>query len=135
MWSSSILNFFFNSQICVVYAIVVLFHYNLFIPGKNSVLASSLSLSELLLRIDSMVLSGLLSKGEASELRKKWMESKVTIHDALGDIHHKTDEQLLSDLRTISEKITRCVHNQYCLLLEASVFCDFCQYVLWIVIM
>ncbi|KAJ4776332.1 Glycogen synthase [Rhynchospora pubera] len=77
------------------------------LQGRNSAGAPSLSLCELLLRIDSMVISGLLSKGDASELRKKFMESKVAIHDALGDIHHKTDGQLLSELHKISEKITK----------------------------
>ncbi|KAJ3691462.1 hypothetical protein LUZ61_020626 [Rhynchospora tenuis] len=77
------------------------------LEGRNSAPAPSLSLCELLLRIDSMVISGLLSKGEASELRKKFMESTVAIHDALGDIHHKADTQLLSELHKISEKITK----------------------------
>lgn len=80
--------------------------------GKNSVPASSLSLCELLLRIDSMVISGLLSKGEASELRNKLMENKVSIHNAISDIHQKTDMQLLSELGTISEKITRYIKKK-----------------------
>jgi hypothetical protein len=100
-------------QFCAVYSIVVFFCCFLFLSGKNSVPASSLSLCELLLRVDSMVISGLLSKGEAFELRNKLLESKFAIHDAFEDIYHKADTELLSELRTISEKSTKYVRKQY----------------------
>ncbi|XP_038971224.1 glycogen synthase-like isoform X1 [Phoenix dactylifera] len=65
------------------------------------------SFSELLLRIDSMVLSGMIGTSEASDIRKKVMDRKDNIPDVFHDIQQKTDMELLSELRQFSEKTMR----------------------------
>ncbi|XP_072993068.1 uncharacterized protein [Typha latifolia] len=63
------------------------------------------SFCELLLRIDSMVVSGMVGTREASDLRKKVMDNRIMMHNAFYGIHHKTDMELLSELRQFSEKM------------------------------
>ncbi|XP_026665524.2 probable starch synthase 4, chloroplastic/amyloplastic isoform X3 [Phoenix dactylifera] len=65
------------------------------------------SFSELLLRIDSMVLLGMIGTSEASDIRKKVMDRKDNIPDVFHDIQQKTDMELLSELRQFSEKTMR----------------------------
>ncbi|KAL5143179.1 putative starch synthase 4, chloroplastic/amyloplastic [Glycine soja] len=55
--------------------------------------------SELLLRIDTMVLSSMISAGEASELRSLVMNYKVSPPDVFNIISHKKDPELLGELQ------------------------------------
>ncbi|KHN38917.1 Glycogen synthase [Glycine soja] len=59
--------------------------------------------SELLLRIDTMVLSSMISAGEASELRSLVMNYKVSPPDVFNIISHKKDPELLGELRRFSD--------------------------------
>ncbi|KAG5067801.1 hypothetical protein JHK85_000178 [Glycine max] len=59
--------------------------------------------SELLLRIDAMVLSSMISAGEASELRSLVMNHKVSLADVFNIISHKKDPELLGELRRFSD--------------------------------
>ncbi|KAK9285332.1 hypothetical protein L1049_024523 [Liquidambar formosana] len=59
---------------------------------------------ELLLRIDSMVLMGMIGTGEASDLRRLVMDFKVSVADVISDILHKRDSELLAELRHFSAK-------------------------------
>lgn len=68
---------------------------------------ASSSFADLLLQIDSMVISGMIGSGEASSLRKKVMDSRSQINDAFCEIRHKTDMELLSELRLFTEKMTQ----------------------------
>ncbi|XP_020528018.1 glycogen synthase isoform X2 [Amborella trichopoda] len=61
---------------------------------------------ELLLRIDSMVLSGAISHGEASDLRSMVMEDKAMLADAFHDLH-KNDGELLVCLRRFYDQSRR----------------------------
>ncbi|XP_058080191.1 probable starch synthase 4, chloroplastic/amyloplastic isoform X2 [Magnolia sinica] len=62
---------------------------------------------ELLLRMDSMVLSGLIGTEEASDLRRMVMENKVSLGDAFCNIQQKGDTELLTELRHFSDKSKR----------------------------
>ncbi|XP_052725754.1 probable starch synthase 4, chloroplastic/amyloplastic isoform X2 [Vigna angularis] len=55
--------------------------------------------SELLLRIDAMVLSSMISPGEASELRSLVINHKVSLADVFNIISRKKDPELLGQLR------------------------------------
>ncbi|KAF7129122.1 hypothetical protein RHSIM_Rhsim10G0085600 [Rhododendron simsii] len=67
--------------------------------------------SDLLLRIDSMVLTGMISTGEAAGLRMMILDSKVSVADDFSDIHHKNDAELLAELRHFSDKCKKkCFH-------------------------
>lgn len=57
---------------------------------------------ELLLRIDSMVLTSVISSEEASKMRQLVMDHKVSILDAFSDILQKKDAELLAELRQFS---------------------------------
>ncbi|XP_061336863.1 probable starch synthase 4, chloroplastic/amyloplastic [Gastrolobium bilobum] len=59
--------------------------------------------SELLLRIDSMVLSSMISPGEASELRSLVINHKVSVADVFNVISNKRDSELLGQLRHFSD--------------------------------
>ncbi|KAJ6680475.1 UDP-GLYCOSYLTRANSFERASE SUPERFAMILY PROTEIN [Salix purpurea] len=59
---------------------------------------------ELLLRIDSMVLTGLIDSAEASGLRKTVMGNKFSLALVFFDIRQKTDAELLAKLRHFSDK-------------------------------
>ncbi|XP_059642436.1 probable starch synthase 4, chloroplastic/amyloplastic isoform X2 [Cornus florida] len=59
---------------------------------------------ELLLRIDSMILTGVIGTGEASDLRRLVMDSKVSVADDFSYILPKSDFELLAKLRNFSEK-------------------------------
>ncbi|XP_031263716.1 probable starch synthase 4, chloroplastic/amyloplastic isoform X2 [Pistacia vera] len=54
---------------------------------------------ELLLRIDSMVLTGLINTGEASDLRNLVLDSKVRVADVFSDILQKNDAELLAEFQ------------------------------------
>lgn len=54
---------------------------------------------ELLLRIDSMVLTGMINSGEASNLRKLVFDYKVSVADLFADILPEGDADLLAELR------------------------------------
>ncbi|KAJ4714627.1 Starch synthase, chloroplastic/amyloplastic [Melia azedarach] len=54
---------------------------------------------ELLLRIDAMVLTGMINTGEASNLRKLVLDCKVSVADVFADILPKRDAELLAELR------------------------------------
>ncbi|KAH7520376.1 hypothetical protein FEM48_Zijuj08G0137400 [Ziziphus jujuba var. spinosa] len=54
---------------------------------------------ELLLRIDSMVLTGIISTNEASDMRRLLVEHKVSGDDFSTDILQETDVKLLHELR------------------------------------
>ncbi|KAL3526942.1 hypothetical protein ACH5RR_011598 [Cinchona calisaya] len=58
--------------------------------------------SELLLRIDSMVLSGMIADSEASDLRRLVMDSRISVVDSFFEIMHKKDSELLIELRHFS---------------------------------
>ncbi|XP_030974392.1 glycogen synthase isoform X4 [Quercus lobata] len=59
---------------------------------------------ELLLRIDSMVLSGMISAGEASDFRRLIMDHKVIVADAFNEILQKKDAELLAELLQFSDR-------------------------------
>lgn len=59
--------------------------------------------SELLLQIDSMVLSSMISPAEASELRSLVINHKVGVADVFDVISHKNDSELLGELRHFSD--------------------------------
>ncbi|RDY02445.1 putative starch synthase 4, chloroplastic/amyloplastic, partial [Mucuna pruriens] len=59
--------------------------------------------SELLLRIDSMVLSSLISPGEASALKSLVMNHRVSVADVFNNTSHKRDPELLGELRHFSD--------------------------------
>lgn len=65
-------------------------------PDKPSVLG------ELLLRIDSMVLTSLINTGEAWGLRKLVLDYKVSVADVISDVQQKRDAELLAELRHFS---------------------------------
>ncbi|GKU98730.1 hypothetical protein SLEP1_g11691 [Rubroshorea leprosula] len=58
---------------------------------------------ELLLRIDSLVLTGMISNVEASDLRRLVMDRKVSLADVFSDILQKRDAEILAELRQFSE--------------------------------
>ncbi|XP_014521359.1 probable starch synthase 4, chloroplastic/amyloplastic isoform X2 [Vigna radiata var. radiata] len=58
--------------------------------------------SELLLRIDAMVLSSMITPGEASELRSLVINHKVSLADVFNIISRKKDPELLGQLRHFS---------------------------------
>ncbi|CAA3016556.1 Hypothetical predicted protein [Olea europaea subsp. europaea] len=60
--------------------------------------------SELLLRIDSMVLTGIIGGREASDFRKLIMDSRGGVTDDLYDTIYKKDAELLAKLRHFSVK-------------------------------
>ncbi|KAJ6288268.1 hypothetical protein OIU76_024285 [Salix suchowensis] len=62
---------------------------------------------ELLLRIDSMVLTGLIDSAEASGLRKTVMGNKFSVALVFFDIRQKTDAELLAKLRHFSDKLIK----------------------------
>ncbi|XP_059435939.1 probable starch synthase 4, chloroplastic/amyloplastic isoform X1 [Corylus avellana] len=59
---------------------------------------------ELLLRLDSLVLTGMISTGEASDLRRLVMDQVVGVADASNDILQKNDAELLAELRHFSDR-------------------------------
>uniref|UniRef100_A0A0D9VMF1 Protein kinase domain-containing protein n=1 Tax=Leersia perrieri TaxID=77586 RepID=A0A0D9VMF1_9ORYZ len=59
---------------------------------------------ELLLRIDTMAISGTVDMTEASDLRKKVIDNRYMIHSIFSDIHDKEDTELLSELRLFLHK-------------------------------
>ncbi|KAF3439141.1 hypothetical protein FNV43_RR17416 [Rhamnella rubrinervis] len=54
---------------------------------------------ELLLRIDSMVLTGIISTSDALDLRRLVVEHKVSVDDFSTDVLQETDVRLLRELR------------------------------------
>lgn len=62
---------------------------------------------KLLLRIDSMVLSGLIGTGEASDLRRLVVKNKFGIVDTFSDVEQRKDIDLLTELRHFSDKSKR----------------------------
>lgn len=62
---------------------------------------------ELLLRIDSMVISGLIGTQEASDLRRMVVDDKLGIIDVFSNIEGKKDTELLSQLHHFSDKSKR----------------------------
>ncbi|KAL8472779.1 hypothetical protein ACS0TY_029847 [Phlomoides rotata] len=60
--------------------------------------------SELLLRIDSLVLNGVIGSKEASDLRRLVMDSRSSLDDNLYDITSKSDAEFLAELRHFSNK-------------------------------
>lgn len=66
---------------------------------------------ELLLRIDSMILKGMIGTEEASNLRRLVMNSKASIAHNIFNIVRKEDVELLAELRCLSEKTRKnCFH-------------------------
>lgn len=59
--------------------------------------------SELLLRIDALVLNGLIGSTEASALRRIVIDSRVGLADDIYDIILKNDAEFLAELRRFSE--------------------------------
>lgn len=57
---------------------------------------------ELLLRIDSMVLTGMINTAESSNLRKAIMSYKSSVADISFDNLQKSDAELLSELQNFS---------------------------------
>ncbi|XP_008236823.1 PREDICTED: probable starch synthase 4, chloroplastic/amyloplastic isoform X2 [Prunus mume] len=62
---------------------------------------------ELLLRIDSMVLMGMITTGEASNLRRLVMDHKVSVAEVFNDTLQKSDAEILAELRHFSERNQR----------------------------
>ncbi|KAG8384202.1 hypothetical protein BUALT_Bualt04G0093500 [Buddleja alternifolia] len=60
--------------------------------------------SELLLRIDSLVLNGVIGSAEASDLRRLVVDSRGSLSDDLYDNVFKNDAELLAELRHFSKK-------------------------------
>nr|TKW42165.1 hypothetical protein SEVIR_1G365600v2 [Setaria viridis] len=66
---------------------------------------------ELLLRIDTMVVSGMISMQEASDLREKVVNNRSIIQSTFSEIHHKANTELLSELRLFLRKpIEKSLH-------------------------
>ncbi|CAN6239110.1 unnamed protein product [Urochloa humidicola] len=66
---------------------------------------------ELLLRIDTMVISGMISMQEASDLREKVVNNRSVIQGTFSEIHHKANTELLSELRLFLRKpIEKSLH-------------------------
>ncbi|EYU44542.1 hypothetical protein MIMGU_mgv11b018884mg [Erythranthe guttata] len=59
---------------------------------------------ELLLRIDSLVLNGVIGSTEASDLRRLVMDSRDSSTDDLNDLIYKSDAEFLAELRQFSNK-------------------------------
>lgn len=57
----------------------------------------------LLLRIDSLVLTGMINTSEASDFRKMVMDYKFSVADALFDAMQKGDTEYLAELRQFSD--------------------------------
>lgn len=55
--------------------------------------------SELLLRIDALVLNGVIGSTEASALRKLIIDSRVSSADDLYDMTFENDAEFLAELR------------------------------------
>lgn len=62
---------------------------------------------ELLLRIDSMVLMGMVTIGEASNLRRLVMDHKVSVAEVFNDTLQKSDAEILAELRHFLERNQR----------------------------
>ncbi|XP_077219550.1 UDP-Glycosyltransferase superfamily protein [Tasmannia lanceolata] len=62
---------------------------------------------ELLLRIDSMVVSGLIHKENALNLRRLVMDNKTSIAGTFYDINQRKDTELLTDIRNFSDESKR----------------------------
>ncbi|XP_048232835.1 glycogen synthase isoform X2 [Ricinus communis] len=62
---------------------------------------------KLLLRIDSMVLTGMITTSEASILRKAVMDYKLNVADMLFDNEKESDAELLAELRHFSYRSKR----------------------------
>ncbi|KAI4328086.1 hypothetical protein L6164_020473 [Bauhinia variegata] len=62
---------------------------------------------ELLLRIDSMVLTSMINPGEGSELRSLVMNHKVSVADVFTDIRQRRDSDLLGELHHFSDSIKK----------------------------
>lgn len=66
---------------------------------------------ELLLRIDAMVLTGMVAAGEATDLRRMVMDHKVSLAEVFNGTLEKTDAELLAELRHFSARSRRnCFH-------------------------
>lgn len=61
----------------------------------------------MLLRIDSMVLKGMIDTGEASDFRRLVMNSNAIVADVFFDIMQRKDVELLAELRHFSDKNKR----------------------------
>lgn len=67
--------------------------------------------SELLLRIDSMVLTGIIDTREASGFRSIVTDTKVRVADYFSDVMSKSDAEVLAELRHFSNKRKmKCFH-------------------------
>nr|TKV92455.1 hypothetical protein SEVIR_9G163700v2 [Setaria viridis] len=64
---------------------------------------------ELLLRIDTMVVSGMISMHEASDLSEKVVDNRSIIQSTFSEIHHKANTELLSKLRLFLRKPVDCI--------------------------
>lgn len=58
---------------------------------------------ELLFRIDSMVLSGTIGTGEATDMRRLIIDSKVSISDVFSEIPQKRDSEILEELHHLAK--------------------------------
>ncbi|GAB4847172.1 hypothetical protein Ancab_026183 [Ancistrocladus abbreviatus] len=75
--------------------------------GRDKLSDELSSLWELMLRIDSMVLAGMIGTKVASDLRSLLMDRKIGIADALTPLLKKRDTELLVELRHLSEQSER----------------------------
>ncbi|KAJ1281531.1 hypothetical protein BS78_04G313100 [Paspalum vaginatum] len=66
--------------------------------------AESSSFCDILLRIDTMVISGTMTVEEASDLREKVLNNRSTVQSTFSDIHLKPNTELLSELRLFLRK-------------------------------
>ncbi|XP_006649149.1 probable starch synthase 4, chloroplastic/amyloplastic [Oryza brachyantha] len=72
--------------------------------GISTETAESSIFCELLLRIDTMAVSGMVGMAEASDLRKKVFDNRYMISSIFCDTHHMQDTELLSELRLFLRK-------------------------------
>jgi hypothetical protein len=70
---------------------------------------------ELLLRIDTMVISGMINMQEASDLREKVVNNRSIIESTFSDINHKANTELLSELRLFLHKPIEYATSYLCL--------------------
>ncbi|RVX23972.1 putative starch synthase 4, chloroplastic/amyloplastic [Vitis vinifera] len=104
---------FLQFIICIVFYMGIGFLMNLYstcttvLHAYDNVGYKLSILWDLLLRIDSMVLKGMIDTGEASDFRRLVMNSNAIVADVFFDIMQRKDVELLAELRHFSDKNKR----------------------------
>ncbi|WVZ73220.1 hypothetical protein U9M48_021557 [Paspalum notatum var. saurae] len=76
------------------------------VQGVSLQTVESSSFCDILLRIDTMVISGMISVAEASDLREKILNNRSTVQSTFSAIHLKPNTELLSELQLFLRKPT-----------------------------